>query len=235
VDGDDTYDPVSVTEMIQRLLEGPYDMVNGARSSDAAAAYRRGHRIGNKLLTAIVAGMFGKRIGDMLTGYRVLSRRFVKSFPALSRGFEIETELTVHALELRMPITEIQTPYKERPLGSASKLRTFHDGLRILWTIFVLLKEERPLLFFGAISVGLAATSVGLAWPLVVTFLETGLVPRLPTAVLATGLMLLAFLSATCGTILETVTRGRQEMKRMRYLSMPAPGALALGGHVPAK
>lgn len=225
VDGDDTYDAASAPALIQRLVEGQLDMVNAARVTTIQAAYRPGHRLGNRLLTGIVAGIFGNRIGDMLSGYRVFSRRFVKSFPALSSGFETETELTVHALELRMPIDEVKTPYKDRPVGSVSKLNTWRDGFRILRTIVILVKEERPLEFFSALFALLASVSIGLAWPLVTTFMETGLVPRYPTAILATGTMLLAFLSLTCGLILDTVTRGRREMKRMRYLSIPAPRA----------
>ena len=181
--------------------------------TDTAAAYRRGHRLGNRVLTGIVQGIFGNRVTDMLSGYRVFSRRVVKSFPALSVGFETETELTIHALELKMPVGEIPTPYKDRPAGSASKLRTYSDGLRILRTIVLLVKEERPLQFFAVCALVLAVLSVALAVPVVGTYLRTGLVPRLPTAVLATGLMLLAFLSMACGLILDTVTRGRKEMK----------------------
>jgi hypothetical protein len=227
VDGDDTYHAPSAPMLIERLLDGPLDMVNAARAADRQAAYRPGHRFGNVMLTAIVAQLFGNRISDMLSGYRVFSRRFVKSFPALAVGFEIETELTVHALELRMPIDELPTPFKERPAGSQSKLRTVRDGLRILRTILVLVKEERPLPFFSLLFAVLALASVILAVPIVATYMHTGLVPRLPSAVLATGLMLLACLSLTCGLILDTVTRGRQEMKRMRYLNIPAPGRSA--------
>lgn len=223
VDGDDTYDARSAPEMIQMLLDGPLDMVNGARVTEIVAAYRPGHRFGNALLTGMVARIFGNRFSDILSGYRVMSRRFVKSFPALASGFEIETELTVHALELRMPTAELRTPYKDRPAGSASKLRTIRDGARILWTILTLVKEERPLPFFATIFAVLAATAMALAIPLFVTYFETGAVPRFPTAVLTTGIMLVAFLSLTCGMILDTVTRGRREMKRMRYIGVPAP------------
>ena len=226
VDGDDTYDAASAPAMIHRLLSDQLDMVNCARVTEIVAAYRPGHRFGNVLLTTMVARTFGNRIGDMLSGYRVFSRRFVKSFPALSSGFEIETELTVHALELAMPVAEVQTPYKDRPVGSTSKLRTFHDGFRILGTILVLIKEERPLAFFGALFALLAAVSTVLIWPVVATFLATGLVPRLPTAVLVTGMMMLAFLSLFTGLILDTVTRGRWEIKRLRYLAMPGPHEL---------
>lgn len=222
VDGDDTYDADSAKQMVQLLRRQSLDMVNGARQPHSAAAYRRGHAFGNLLLTRIVALLFGNRIHDMLSGYRCFSRRFVKSFPALATGFEIETELTVHALELRMPIAEIMTPYKERPEGSESKLSTIRDGFRILKTIVGLLREERPMRFFGTIAVVLAVAAVVLAWPLAVTYLETGLVPRFPTAILSTGIMLMSFLSATCGLILDTVTQGRREMKRFHYLAIPA-------------
>ena len=193
-----------------------------ARVAEASGVYRPGHRAGNVLLSGMVRVIFGDQVRDLLSGYRVLSRRFVKSFPALSAGFEIETELTVHALELRMPIAEVSTPYKERPQGSSSKLRTRRDGLRILTTILLLVKEERPMFFFSAAFALLALTSLGLALPIIIEFLETGLVPRFPTAILATGTMLLAFLSLVCGLILDTVTRGRRELKRLHYLSIPA-------------
>ncbi len=225
VDGDATYDAASAPAMVARLLDHQLDMVNGARRTTIEAAYRPGHRFGNVMLTSIVAQVFGNRIGDMLSGYRVFSRRYVKSFPALSSGFETETELTVHALELRMPIAEVETPYKDRPPGSASKLRTFRDGFRILRTILVLVKEERPLPFFAAMAALMALVSLVLIWPVILTFMATHLVPRLPTAVLATGLMILAFLSLTCGLVLDTVTRGRREMKRMQYLQIAAPGS----------
>jgi glycosyltransferase involved in cell wall biosynthesis len=223
VDGDDTYHAASAPGLVAKLLAEQLDMVNAARETDLAAAYRRGHRFGNVVLTRLVAAIFGHRTEDMLSGYRVLSRRFVKSFPALSAGFEIETELTVHALELRMPLAEVPTPYKDRPAGSVSKLSTFRDGFRILWLIGKLVKEERPVQFFGIGALALAVASVIIAWPVFITFMETGLVPRLPTAVLATGLMLLAFLALACGLILDTVTRGRRELKRLYYLAQPAP------------
>ena len=223
VDGDATYDAASAPKMIQALLEGPLDMVNGARVTDIKKAYRPGHRFGNWMLTSMVAWIFGNRFSDILSGYRVMSRRYVKSFPALSAGFETETELTVHALELRMPIAEISTPYKDRPEGSVSKLSTFRDGFRILWTILVLVKEERPMQFFSLLAFLLASAASVLIVPIIIGFLETGLVPRLPTAVLSMGLMILGFLSLTCGLVLDTVTRGRREMKRMRYLNIPAP------------
>lgn len=221
VDGDDTYDAASAPALVEKLQRENLDMVVGTRDAQSDAAYRPGHRLGNFVLTGLVALIFGNRVSDMLSGYRVFSRRFVKSFPALSAGFETETELTVHALELRMPIAEIPTPYKSRPAESVSKLNTFRDGWRILRTIFSLVRQERPIGFFAIVSVVLALTSIVLALPVLVTFLQTGLVPRLPTAVLAMGIMLLAFLSLTCGLILDTVTRGRQEMKRLIYLAIP--------------
>ena len=223
VDGDDTYEAAAAPKLTEALLSGPYDMVTGRREGGGRGAYRPGHRFGNRILTGLVAFFFGNRVSDILSGYRAFSRRFVKSFPALSAGFEIETELTVHALELRMPIAEVPTQYSERPEGSSSKLNTIRDGVRILWTIIMLLKEERALKFFLSIAVFLAGFSLLLAWPILTEFWQTGLVPRLPTAVLATGIMLVAFLSATCGLILDSVTRSRREIKRMQYLTLPAP------------
>jgi hypothetical protein len=225
VDGDDTYDASTAPSMIAMLLERQLDMVNGARVTEIKEAYRFGHRLGNRALTGLVISIFGRQFTDMLSGYRVFSRRFVKSFPALATGFEIETELTVHALELKMKTHEVATSYRDRPAGSASKLNTIRDGLRILRTIFVLLKEERPLPFFGAFAAAFAAVSLGLAAPVVAEFMRTGLVPRLPTAVLAASCMLLAFLSLSCGFILDTVTHSRREIKRLAYLSIAAPGA----------
>ncbi len=224
VDGDATYDAPSVRGMIARLLADRLDMVVATRVDQAKAAYRAGHRTGNRLLTGFVASVFGPRFNDMLSGYRVFSRRFVKSFPMLSGGFEIETELTIHALELGLAVAEIETPYYARPDGSASKLNTWRDGYRILSTIFQLYRTERPLSFFGALGVALAIAAMGLALPIVITFLETHTVPRLPTAVLATGMMLAAFLSIAVGLVLDTVTRGRREMKLLAYLSHRAPG-----------
>ena len=229
VDGDDTYDAASAPAMVEMLLRDGLDMVNGARVSEVQAAYRPGHRFGNRVLTGLVTGIFGNRVSDMLSGYRVFSRRFVKSFPALSGGFETETEFTIHALELRMPIGEVATPYKERPSGSASKLNTYRDGLRILRTVLLLVKEERPLPFFAVIATALLLLGVVIVLPVVRTYLQTGLVPRLPTAVLATGLVLLSFLSLTCGLILDSVMRGRKEVKRLAYLSIPAPSSSGLG------
>jgi glycosyltransferase involved in cell wall biosynthesis len=224
VDGDATYDAPSARVMIGRLLKERLDMVVGNRIDRDQAAYRPGHRTGNWLLSTFVTEMFGPSFKDMLSGYRVFSRRFVKSFPVLSGGFEIETELTVHALELGLPVAEVDTPYYARPKGSASKLNTWRDGFRILNTIVKLYRAERPLPFFVGIGVMLALISIGLAVPIVITFLETGLVPRIPTAVLSTGLMIVAFLSFAIGLVLDTVTRGRREMKLLAYLAHRAPG-----------
>lgn len=222
VDGDDTYDAESAPALIERLVVGQLDMVVGRRVNPGENAYRRGHQFGNVLISRTVAMLFGDRFADILSGYRVFSRRFVKSFPALTEGFEIETELTVHALELRMPVAETATPYKERPEGSYSKLRTYRDGFRILLMVLILLKEEKPLAFFSSVFALFATLSLILAYPVFVTYIETGLVPRFPTAILATGTMLLGFLSLASGFILDTVTRGRREMKRMQYLAIPA-------------
>ena len=224
VDGDATYDAPSAPAMVAKLVDERLDMVVGARIDREEAAYRRGHRAGNWLLTRFITHIFGRSFTDILSGYRVFSRRFVKSFPILSGGFEIETEITVHALELELPVGEVATPYYSRPSGSASKLSTWRDGLRILWTVFKLYRAERPLPFFGSLGVGLAIISVGLVIPILVTYLQEGLVPRLPTAVLSMGLMLLAFLSIACGLILDTVTRGRREFKLIAYLALRAPG-----------
>lgn len=224
-DGDGTYPAAAAPEMVARLNNDYLDMVTAVRvAEDAAAAYRPGHRFGNRFLTGMVAWLFGNRFDDMLSGYRVFSRRFVKSFPALSRGFEIETELTIHALELRLPVAEVKAPYAARPPGSLSSLRTLRDGLRIFAAILLLLKEVRPLFFFGSTFLLLSLTAVGLAWPLFVTYMETGLVPRFPTAILVTGLMLLAFTALFSGIILDSVSRGRRELKRARYLAIPGPG-----------
>ena len=224
VDGDDTYDAASAPRLVERLCRDRLDMVTAARVAGPGAAYRAGHRLGNQVLTGIVALLFRYRLKDMLSGYRVFSRRFVKTFPALAHGFETETELTVHALSLHMPFAEVETPYKERPEGSTSKLNTWRDGLRILFAIFMLVKEERPLPFFSLIGLMLCVTSLLLGTPLVITFLKTGLVERLPTAILATGLMLLGFLGFACAVILDTVTHGRKETKRLAYLQHLAPG-----------
>ncbi|MBE9606819.1 glycosyltransferase [Acetobacteraceae bacterium H6797] len=223
VDGDDTYPAAAAPEMIALLLRERLDMVTGARVSVEEGAYRPGHRLGNLMLTGMVSIVFGNRVSDMLSGYRVFSRRFVKSFPALSSGFETETELTVHALELRLPVGEMPVPFKERPSGSESKLRTFRDGFRILGTIISLIKRERPLPFFGAIAGVLALISLALFLPVLSQYLVTGLVPRMPTFLASVAAGLMAMLSLSCGLVLETVTRGRREAKRIAYLSISAP------------
>ncbi|NIA67214.1 glycosyltransferase [Pelagibius litoralis] len=228
-DGDDTYDAAAAPGLIKQLCQEQLDMVNAARINTSDEAYRPGHQFGNWLFTTMVSSLFGKRFSDILSGYRIFSRRFVKSFPALATGFEIETELTVHALELRMPVAEIATPYKERPEGSESKLNTFRDGFRILKTIVRLAKDERPLAFFSTGAAVLAAIALGLSIPLFLTYFETGLVPRLPTAVLVCALMLSASLGLACGLILDSVSLSRREMKRLHYLTLPAPpGAVSL-------
>jgi len=226
-DGDGTYDAAAAPEMIKRLIDDRLDMVVGARresNDDDGAAYRRGHRMGNALFNQVVSRLFGVPVGDILTGYRAFSRRYVKTFPALASGFEIETEITIHALELRMPVAEIELPYWSRPEGSTSKLNTWWDGFRILATILFLYKEIRPFRFFGALFIVLAMVSLVLMYPIAITYMETGLVPRYPTTVLATGMMLLGFIMLASGIILDTVSRGRREIKRLRYLSIAAPG-----------
>ncbi len=223
VDGDGTYEAAAAPAMVQRLRAGRLDMVTGTRVHEDAAAYRPGHVFGNALLTGLVARLFHAELGDMLSGYRVFSRRFVKTFPALAGGFETETEFTVHALQLGMPVAEMPTAYRERPAGSTSKLHTVRDGARILRLILRLVRDERPLPFFSWAGVALLALALALGVPVVVEFLHTGLVPRLPTAILAACLVMLSFLSASCGVILDSVARGRREMKRLAYLAVPGP------------
>lgn len=229
VDGDGTYEAASAPSMVSLLLNEQLDMVNGQRIEVAGegpvGAYRRGHRTGNLLLTGLVRFVFGDRIRDMLSGYRVFSRRFVKSFPALASGFEIETEFTIHALDMMMPLAELPTQYRERPEGSVSKLRTYSDGFHILNTIIKLVKEERPLQFFAIAGVLIWALALLVSLPVLITYAQTGLVPRLPTAVLATGMVMVAMLSFTCGLILDSVARGRREAKRLAYLAVPRWGA----------
>ena len=227
VDGDDTYSAAHAPQLVQALLTHSADMVTAVRVSTSDQAYRPGHVLGNRLLTGLVAWMFGDRVQDMLSGYRVFSRRFVKSFPALAHGFEIETELTVHALELRLPMVDVPTPYQERPQGSTSKLRTFRDGFRILGLIVRLVMRERPVLFFGGLAALCAVLAVGLAVPLFVTYAQTGLVPRFPTAILSAALMIVCFLLGTVGLILDQVTHARRETKRLAYLSHVGPKAPA--------
>ena len=223
-DGDATYDAAAAPALVKRLTDEQLDMVVGSRKSEADEAYRRGHRFGNRLLTGILAQIFGRTFSDILSGYRVFSRRFVKSFPALSRGFEIETEISVHALELAMPVAEVETTYGARPEGSESKLSTYRDGWRIMRTIGHLFRIERPVLFYGSFGLALAFAAMVLATPLAVTYAETGLVPRFPTAILVTGMMVVAALSFMTGLILDTVVRGRREVRRLHYLSFPAVG-----------
>ena len=221
VDGDATYDAASAAPMIEMLIADHLDMVVGHRITEADAAYRAGHRTGNWLLTGFLATVFGRGFEDVLSGYRVFSRRFIKSFPVLSDGFEIETELSVHALELSMPVAELKTPYFARQEGSFSKLNTWADGFRILGTILKLYRSEKPLRFFGTLSIVLATISIALSVPVVITYLEEGLVPRLPTAVLSVGIMLVAVIAMFAGLILDTVSRGRREAKLLRYLAVP--------------
>lgn len=220
VDGDGTYDAASAPEMVRKLGDERLDMVVGCRHDVVQEAYRRGHRFGNAMLTGFVASLFGRQFADILSGYRVFSRRFVKSFPALSSGFEIETEMTIHALELRMPIGEVATPYGARVDGSESKLSTYKDGFRILGVILSLYRREHPARYFGTIAIVLALVAIVLITPIVMTFMETGQVPRFPTAILCVGLMLTAGLSLACGLILDTVTHGRRELKRLVYLAL---------------
>ena len=228
VDGDDTYDTATAPALLERLVSDGLDMVSGRRIAVRGRAYRPGHIVGNRLLNGLTMMMFRLKVLDMLTGYRVMSRRFVKSFPVTAEGFSIEAELTVHAARLLMPIAEVDTRYKERAHGSVSKLHTWRDGLRILFAIARLVREERPLVFFTAICAMLMLLSLTLGIPVVLEYLKTGLVPRLPTAVLSTGLMLLAFLSLASGLILDTVTRGRWELKRLAYLTVSGPHDLKL-------
>ena len=224
IDGDDTYDASAAPRLVQQLVAERLDMVNVARVSEEEEAYRLGHQLGNRLLTGMIASLFGDKFSDVLSGYRVFSRRFVKSFPALSSGFEIETELTVHALRLRMPVAEMPAAYRARPDGSESKLRTYRDGLEIFRTIGLLVKEEQPLRFFSVIALFLALGAVGISIPVIIEYLDTGLVPRFPTAILASATMLLAFLSLFAGLILDSVARARRETKWLRYLEYSAPG-----------
>jgi len=226
-DGDATYEAAAAPAMVARLIDEQLDMVVGARRSEVEAAYRRGHRFGNAMLTGLLAQVFGRTFTDILSGYRVFSRRFVKSFPVLSAGFEIETEISVHALELKMPTAEVVTAYAARPEGSVSKLSTYSDGWRILRTIAMLARFERPLAFFGFVGLVFALMAIGLSVPLILTYAETGQVPRFPTAILATGLMIVAFLNFFAGLILDTVVRGRREFRRLAYLQYPAPGTVS--------
>ncbi|HWU26417.1 MAG TPA: glycosyltransferase family 2 protein [Rhizomicrobium sp.] len=227
VDGDDTYEASAAPVLVSKLISEGYDIVSGRRIATGQAAYRAGHVLGNRLLTGLTAAMFRVELADLLTGYRIMSRRFVKSFPFTAEGFGIETELTVHAVRMLVPMVEIDTRYKERPAGSVSKLNTWRDGFRILFTIASLVREERPLIFFSGLFGILALFSLIIGAPVIVEYFRTGYVPRLPTALLATGLMVLAFLSLASGLILDTVTRGRWEVKRTAYLAIPGPHDLS--------
>lgn len=228
VDGDDTYDASRAPELVMKLVDENLDMVVGRRIETHQAAYRAGHRLGNAVLTGLVRWLFSATIVDMLSGYRVFSRRFVKSFPSFSREFEIETELTVHAMQMKMPVSEVDTNYKERPPGSTSKLRTFRDGWRILVTIMNLMRNERPLLFFSWIGLMLGVVALILGIPVIKTYVDTGLVPRIPTAILCTGLILMSFISVATGLILDLISHVRRETKRLAYLAYPAPRAKPL-------
>lgn len=221
VDGDDTYDAASAPRLLDALRTNRLDMVVGVRRATESSVYRRGHAAGNHLFTTFLAWLFGRNCRDVLSGYRAFSKRFVKSFPIFSSGFEIETELTVHALEMAMPVGEIETDYRPRPSGSVSKLNTYRDGVRILLTILRLYSTERPLAFYGTISAFLCLVSVAIAVPILHTYMRTGLVPRFPTAILATGMMLMSALSFFAGLILTTVTRGRRELKALMYIQQP--------------
>lgn len=225
-DADATYEAAAAPAMIAKLFSENLDMVVGRRRDQVQEAYRPGHRFGNAVLTSCLAILFGRHFTDILSGYRVFSRRFVKSFPSQSGGFEIETEISIHALQLRMPVGEVDTRYDSRPDGSHSKLRTYRDGARILWQMLTLFRQEHPVPFFGIAAALFATVSVGLAIPIFLTYFETGLVPRLPTALLCAALMILAFLSVTCGLILDTVTRGRLEVRRLAYLQLSGPAGL---------
>jgi glycosyltransferase involved in cell wall biosynthesis len=224
-DGDLTYDPRAAPAMVDQLIAEQLDMVVGTRRHEKKDAYRGGHVLGNRLFTGLLSGLFGRSFSDIFSGFRVFSRRFAKSFPVLSSGFEIETEMSVHALELRMPVGEVETVYAARPEGSESKLSTVRDGWRILNTILTLYRIERPVLFFGSIGAFLLALAIVLSIPVVITYLHTGLVPRVPTAILVTGIVIVAVLCFFAGLILDTVTRGRREVRRLAYLAQPGPGA----------
>jgi glycosyltransferase involved in cell wall biosynthesis len=224
-DGDLTYDPAAAPAMVAMLLDDQLDMVVGTRRHEEKDAYRGGHVLGNKIFTGLLSGLFGRSFSDIFSGYRAFSRRFVKSFPVLSSGFEIETEMSVHALELRMPVGELETAYGARPEGSHSKLSTYGDGARILRTIATLYRVERPVLFYGGIGALLLLLAILLSIPLIVTYAHTGLVPRVPTAILVTGITIIAVLCFFTGLILDTVTRGRREVRRLAYLSLAGPGA----------
>jgi glycosyltransferase involved in cell wall biosynthesis len=222
IDGDGTYDATRARTLVDTLLAGPYDHVVGVREEISDTAYRVGHAAGNRLLNRITSLIFRSRVTDMLSGYRVFSRRFVKSFPALSREFEIETELTIHAMGLRVPQREVPVGFTDRPIGSESKLRTFRDGFRILGTILRLAHYERPALAYGFVSLLLVALGLVLGLPVVAEYLRTGLVPRFPTAFLASSLMVLSAISLIVGLLQDAVRRSREESSRLWYLSFPS-------------
>ncbi len=219
-DGDGTYDPAQAVLLVKRLVSDGLDMVVGTRAGVRVDAGRAGHTLGNRMFNRLYRALFGTGFTDILSGYRAFSRRFVKSFPAVSSGFEIETEMSVHASQLRLPTAEVEVSYGRRIDGSASKLRTVADGTNILRAMLVLLKENRPLVFFGAIAGAFFAMALVLGVPLAVTFAQTGLVPRLPTAVLITGLVLMGLLSGAAGLILDSIAKGRLEAKRLAYLRL---------------
>lgn len=221
VDGDATYKSAAAPRLVGELLAGPFDYVNGARVRTSREAYRPGHEIGNKLLSEIVAAIFGARSRDVLFGFKAMSRRFAKSFPAMSTGFEIETEILVHALDLDIPMSEIDALYNERPAESVSKLSTFRDGVRILWLISRLIRDMLPLQYFSTIGAMFVIVPVAAGIPVVVTYLETGLVPRLPTALLAVGAMIVGVAAFFTGLILVNVSRGCRETKLLIFLSYP--------------
>jgi len=223
IDGDDTYDAAAAPAMIEALLNGPYDQVTGVRTQQTESAYRAGHELGNKAFNEVVSRIFGYPVNDMLSGYRVFTRRFVKSFPAVSKAFEIETELTVHAINARLPQLEYPVGFKDRADGTESKLRTYHDGIRILGMIGRLVQAERPMALNGILAAALFVAGVGFGIPVVIDFVHTGLVPRLPTAILASSLILLSVLAFMIGIILDGLRKVRHENIRTAYLALPVP------------
>lgn len=221
-DGDLTYDAVASPLLIKKLIDEKLDMVVGTRrAQNSDKTFRPGHRFGNILFTKMVAYLFGRQFSDILSGYRVFSCRFVKSFPASSSGFDTEAELTIHSLELKLPVGEVNTNYFDRVEGSESKLSTYRDGFKVLFRVLLMLKETRPLFFFGVISFMLMLLSVILSIPLFYSYFTIGFIPKIPTAILTTGIMLLAFISLACGIILDSVCRARKELKYLHYLGLP--------------
>jgi hypothetical protein len=223
IDGDDTYDASAAPEMIRLLLDGPYDQVTGVRTASQRGAYRAGHLLGNRMFNKVVSVIFGRPVTDMLSGYRVFSRRFVKSFPAVSRAFEIETELTVHAINTRVPQAEVAVRFKDRAEGSASKLRTYQDGFKILRMISRLLHHERPLALYSTIAGLIVATAVGISIPVIGEYIETGLVGRFPTAILSASLVVVAFIVLVVGILLDGLRKVRQETTRIAYMATAPP------------